>query len=83
MSIIDKKGLKHLQRIEDELEEIKERTANPKRTFLLGILYGAGAFIGGLLAIVLLGWALSIAGFIPGFADIAKSIGDTVQARVR
>lgn len=73
-AILDKKGLKQLKRIENELEEIKERSSDPKRTFLFGILYGAGAFVGGILAIVLLGWLLSIAGLIPGLSEISQKI---------
>ncbi len=77
---IERKGLRSLARIENELEEIKDRTANPKRTFINGIIYGAGAFVGGVLAIILLGWVLSIAGFIPGAAEIAQVIQDTMQS---
>lgn len=79
----EKKGLRHLQRIENELEDIKDRTGNPKRLFFNGMLYGAGAFLGGVLAIILLGWLLSIAGFIPGFAEVADIVNDAIQARDR
>ncbi len=80
---LERKGLRTLARIENELEEIKDRTANPKRTFVNGIIYGAGAFVGGVIAIILLGWALSIAGFIPGAAEIAHVIQETVQSARR
>lgn len=79
-AMLDKKGLKQLKRIENELEEIKERSSDPKRTFLFGILYGAGAFVGGLLAIVLLGWALSIAGLIPGLSEISHTIQTKIES---
>ena len=79
----EKKGLKHLQRIEDELEEIKDRTSNPKRAFIYGVLYGAGAFVGGILAIILLGWVLSIAGLIPGFSEIADIVDAAIKTEVR
>ncbi len=78
-----KKGLQHLRRIENELEDIKDRTGSPKRLFLNGMLYGAGAFVGGILAIILGGWLLSIAGFIPGFAEIADIINAAIQSKVR
>lgn len=81
---LEKKGLKHLQRIENELEEIKDRTGNPRRAFMYGILYGAGAFVGGILAILLLGWVLHILGFIPGFESLEKRINtsyESVRAR--
>ena len=68
---IEEEGLKHLEQIEQELEEIKDRTPAPGRAFAYGILQGAGALIGGILALALLGWALSFFGVIPGFADIS------------
>ena len=75
-----KKGLKSLERIERDLEELK---SNPRRTFLNGILYGAGAFVGGILAILLAGWLLSIAGLVPGISDMADKINSAVQTRTR
>ena len=68
---IEKKSLKQLERIGEELEEIKERTNNPRWSFLLGIMQGAGAIVGGILAITLIGWMLSALGVIPGFGSIA------------
>lgn len=76
----DKKGLKQLERIANDLEEIK---GNPRRTFYHGVLYGAGAFVGGVLAIVTLGWLLNIAGLIPGISEIARIVGYAVQSRGR
>lgn len=75
-----KKGLRSLERIEKDLEELK---SNPKRTFLNGILYGAGAFVGGIVAIMLLGWLLNIAGLIPGVSDMVDFVQRSAQSRSR
>jgi hypothetical protein len=64
--------IRELKQIKRELEEIKDRTANPKRMFVNGILYGAGAFLGGIIAVALVGWVLSILGIIPGLAVIVE-----------
>jgi hypothetical protein len=68
---IEKDSLRQLKKIERELVQIKDRTQNPRRLFLNGILYGSGAFVGGVLAIVLVGWLLSVLGVIPGLSEIA------------
>jgi hypothetical protein len=65
-------GLDRLETIQEELEEIKERTASPKRSFVNGVLSGAGAIIGGLIALAVLGWILSILGVIPGLGELAS-----------
>jgi hypothetical protein len=64
--------IRELKQIKRELEEIKDRTANPKRMFVNGILYGAGAFLGGIIAVALIGWLLSFLGVIPGLDVIAE-----------
>jgi hypothetical protein len=74
----EQKGLKSLQRIEKDLEDLK---GNPKRTFFNGVLYGAGAFVGGVLAIVLIGWLLSIAGLIPGVGELVDYVQRAIDAR--
>ncbi len=66
----EQEGLKHLERIEGELTEIKENSGSWKGWFVRGILQGAGIIIGTILAAVLLGWALSILGIIPGLSDL-------------
>lgn len=81
---LEKEGLEQLARIEENLEEIKERTPTPRRAFLTGILQGAGAVVGGIAAIILLGWILSLLGILPGFSSIAhylQDVSDRVQVR--
>jgi hypothetical protein len=75
----DNSEIKLLKQIKQELEEIKDRTGNPRRIFLNGILYGAGAFVGGVLAVSLVGWLLSFLGVIPGLDVIA----DYLQTALR
>ncbi|MBY0294140.1 hypothetical protein K2Q08_02295 [Patescibacteria group bacterium] len=72
-------GLERLENIEGDLEEIKNRTPNQWISFRNGILQGAGAVVGGILAVLLLGWVLSIFGLIPGFGTIAHSIQEAMS----
>jgi hypothetical protein len=72
-------GLEHLKNIEAELEEIKERTNDPKRSLFNGILSGAGAIVGSIVAIVLIGWLLSLLGIVPGFGSIAAYLHGIVS----
>ncbi len=81
---LETQGLQHLKNIEEELEAIRDRTTNPRRTFVMGILQGAGAIFGGLLALGGLGWILSILGVIPGLGDsveYVRSLLDTLPTR--
>ncbi len=65
--------VRQLREIKQELKAIKGNTASTN-WFLHGILYGAGWIVGSLIAILLLGWVLSILGFIPGLDRIATDI---------
>jgi len=80
---IEKEGLEHLKNIEEDIEEIKERTPNPRVSFVNGILWGAGTVFGTILAFALLGWALSFFGFIPGFSDIADYVRALMPRLIR
>jgi len=63
--------VRQLREIKQELKAIKGNT-EAANSFLHGLLYGAGWIVGSLLAIVLIGWILSIMGVIPGFDKIAQ-----------
>jgi len=76
---IEEQAIGHLEHIEEELEEIKERTPNKVHAFFHGLLYGAGAIVGGVLGLALLGWVLSLFGVIPGFGDIAAYLQNIVS----
>jgi|GEM_PF-1121856 len=73
---VEREGLEHLTRIEADLEEIKRRTPSPRHALVNGLFQGAGALVGGVIAIVILGWALSLFGLIPGLGNIAKALQD-------
>jgi hypothetical protein len=76
----DDQEVRQLKQIRRELEEIKDRTANPKRMFVNGILYGAGAFVGGILAVTAIGWVLSFLGIIPGLSHIVEYMQGLVES---
>ncbi len=70
----DEKELRQLREIKKELLEIKDRTSDPKRAFFNGILYGAGALVGGIIAVAVIGWVLNILGIIPGFSELSDYV---------
>lgn len=71
-------GLEHLARIEEELEAIKRSAPSSRQAFLHGLLQGAGALIGGIFALTVLGWVLSLFGVIPGLDYIAHYLQNIV-----
>lgn len=77
---IEREGLKHLERIEEDVEEIKRRAPGSRRAFLNGIMQGIGAVVGSVLAVFLLGWILSLLGFIPGLQEFVQTIRETSPA---
>ncbi|HEV3245231.1 MAG TPA: hypothetical protein VG102_02655 [Candidatus Paceibacterota bacterium] len=66
--------VRQLREIRRELRNIESNTS-AKWWILHGILYGAGWVLGSLLAILLIGWILSVMGIIPGLDKIAQDIG--------
>jgi hypothetical protein len=72
--MVDEQELRQLKEIKKELSEINEKTNDPKRVFLSGMLSGAGWFVGGILAVALLGWVLNILGVIPGFSELSDYV---------
>ncbi len=71
--------VRHLIKIERQIEEIKRRTGNPLRAFAGGVLYGVGWIFGGIIAVLLISWLLSLAGVIPGLGDISQYIYSAMQ----
>lgn len=69
---LEKKGLEHLAQIEESLEEIEKNTPTTKRAFLYGIFQGAGAIVGSVLMLAILGYGLTFFGVLPGVGAIAK-----------
>ena len=82
MEIDAKEGLRHLENIEHELGEIKERTNNTKRAFFYGLLYGAGWVVGTVITVASLGWILLFFGIIPGFGAIAEYLNTILNTRI-
>lgn len=77
-----REGIKHLEKIENELGEIRQNTGGWKAWFFRGVMQGAGIIVGTIAGVVLLGWVLSILGFIPGFSEIAeylRGVADSVS----
>lgn len=60
--------------IKSDLEEIKTLTGDSKTWFWRGIMQGAGAILGSIFMLILLGWVLGIIGIIPGFGEISDFI---------
>ncbi|MDR3571631.1 MAG: hypothetical protein P4L81_05580 [Candidatus Pacebacteria bacterium] len=65
--------VRQLREIKRELRNIESNTS-AKWWIVHGMLYGAGWIIGSLLAVLIIGWALSIAGVIPGLDKIAAAL---------
>lgn len=78
--MVQDEEVRQLKQIKRELEEIKDRTANPRRMFFNGIMYGAGAFVGGIVAVALLGWLLSFLGIIPGLSHMVEYMQGLVES---
>ena len=76
--IIENKGLEHLAQIEESLEVIEKNTPTSGRAFLYGVLQGAGAVVGSVLTLSLLGYLLTLFGVLPGFGVIAHYLQGVV-----
>jgi hypothetical protein len=66
--MIDPELKSHLETIERELVDLKEKSTDLKHTFLRGMVYGGGYVIGAVLVITFVGWILNIVGVIPALA---------------
>lgn len=76
---VEEEALDHLERIEQNLEEIKNRTPSRRKAFVYGLWQGAGALLGGILGLTLLGWVLSLFGLLPGFDLIVPHVQNMVD----
>lgn len=63
--------IEQLEEIQTDLQELKNLTGSSSAWFVRGILQGAGAIIGSILMLILLGWVLSVLGFFPGLSEIS------------
>ena len=75
---VEKQGLEHLAQIEEALDEIADNTPSTWRAFLYGVLQGAGAIVGSVIMLSLLGYVLTWFGLFPGFGVITHYMQDAV-----
>lgn len=66
--------IEQLHEIKTDLQDLKQLTGSNKAWFFRGILQGAGAIIGSIAMLILLGWILSILGVIPGANELTDYI---------
>lgn len=66
--------VEQLEEIKTDLEDLKHLTGSSQAWFFRGILQGAGAIVGSIAMLILLGWLLSLLGFFPGLSDISNYI---------
>lgn len=72
-------GLEHLKQIQEEITELKEETSGRWNSFRRGVWQGAGTIVGGIAAIILIGWILFLLGLIPGLGTISHIIQDAAS----
>ena len=79
---MDPQTQQEIRKVETLLGEIKENTeTRPAKSFVNGLLYGAGIVLGTIVGVMLVGWLLSIAGVIPGLDVIADNLSDILHKR--
>lgn len=65
--------------IKADLQDLKGLTGDSRAWFWRGIMQGAGAILGSIIMLILLGWLLSVIGVIPGFGEIAEYVGGYLE----
>ena len=79
---MDQQTQEEAKKVEALLDEIKSNTqARPSKSFYNGMLQGAGIVLGTIVAVVLVGWLLSILGVIPGVSELAQTFGEILDKR--
>ncbi len=79
---MDPQAQEEARKVEALLGEIKTNTqSRSAKSFINGMLYGAGIVLGTIVGVVLVGWILSIMGIIPGFDTLAHRFSDILQKR--
>ena len=66
--MIDPELKSHLEKIEDELSNMRMMSTGTWNTLWRGCIYGAGYVVGAAIIIVIVGWVLNIIGVIPAFS---------------
>ncbi|MBP7770582.1 MAG: hypothetical protein KA066_01570 [Candidatus Pacebacteria bacterium] len=79
---MDPQAQEEAKKVEALLDEIKSNTqARPGKSFYNGMLQGAGIVLGTIVAVVLVGWLLSILGVIPGVDVLAQRFAEILDRR--
>lgn len=76
---IEAKQLKELREISEDLEVLRVQSTSHKASFVRGVFQGAGAVVGGVIALALLGWLLTLLGVIPGFDSFEQYLDTVVR----
>jgi len=67
-----------LDEIHETLREIGNKLGG-RRAFWTGVLRGAGSIVGVAAVLILIGWLLNLAGFVPGLADQAEYLRGVIE----
>lgn len=76
---IEAEALERLESIEEDLEEIKNRTPDRRKSFVYGFWHGVGALVGGILGLSILGWVLTVFGVVPGLDQVVPYLQTMVD----
>ncbi len=74
---VETKQLKELREISDDMGVLRKQTTL-RASFVRGLVQGAGAVIGGIVALAVLGWVLGLLGVIPGFDSFETYLSSVV-----
>lgn len=69
----------HLEKIEDELIQVRKSLTGFSSYFVRGILQGAGYIVGAAIILTIIGWILNIAGVIPAFSNAVNEFRTSVD----
>lgn len=76
---VQAEALERLEHIEEDLDEIRERTPSRRKAFVYGIWHGIGALVGGIVGLTLIGWLLTFLGVLPGVGELAPYLQQMVD----
>ena len=79
----EQKGIEHLEKIEQELGEIKERTGGRWNSLRNGLWQGMGAVVGSVFGVILIGAFLTLFGIIPGLGELREILQNAFDALPR
>lgn len=75
-----REGEQPQENAEELLREIRDGVRPGLRRYLyIGLLEGVGLVVGTLVTVALLGWVLSLFGFIPGLGELAHRMQDILN----